>query len=234
MSYINPLVLGDGLLVVTNGGNKLHWCSAEPTTYATAVSLSLVNKAGPTVSSPANRSATGRKVTVSAITDGVCTASGTVTHWALVDTVNSRLLATNTIIPPMPVVSGDTVRSSAFDIGMPAPDGTFLAISGTPVLTAGKDVPYDGFTVPATGGTAPYAFSVASGSLPAGITLNSSTGVVSGTATTLGTSSGIIIRVTDNVGATADLASFSIVVAVATGTLNPSDKVPPSHSRMAI
>ncbi|SDA40347.1 DUF2460 domain-containing protein [Mesorhizobium qingshengii] len=89
-----------------------------------------------------------------------------------------------------------------------------LAISGTPVLIAGKDVAYAGFTVSAVGGALPYVFSVFSGSLPAGLSLDASTGVVSGTATTLGTSSGIVIRVTDNLGATADLASFSIVVVV--------------------
>lgn len=95
-----------------------------------------------------------------------------------------------------------------------APPAT-LAISGTPVLTAGKDVAYAGFTVSGIAGHPPYTYSVHSGSLPAGITLDSSTGVVSGTATTVGTSSGIVIRVTDNVGATADLASFSIDVRVA-------------------
>ncbi|RWN29340.1 MAG: hypothetical protein EOR96_31950 [Mesorhizobium sp.] len=94
-----------------------------------------------------------------------------------------------------------------------APPAT-LAISGTPVLTAGKDVAYAGFTVSGIAGHPPYTYSVHSGSLPAGITLDSSTGVVSGTATTIGTSSGIVIRVTDNVGATADLASFSINVTV--------------------
>lgn len=87
-----------------------------------------------------------------------------------------------------------------------------LAISGTPVLTAIQDAPYAGFTVSAVGGVLPYTFSVHSGSLPTGISLDSSTGVVSGTPTASGTSSGIVIRVTDNVGSTDDLASFSIVV----------------------
>ncbi|RWN51376.1 MAG: LamG domain-containing protein [Mesorhizobium sp.] len=101
-------------------------------------------------------------------------------------------------------------------VGFGASEGSTaaLAIFGSPVLTAGENVPYAGFTVSATGGTAPYTFSVHAGTLPTGITLNSSTGAVAGTPTTAGTSSGIIIRVTDNVGATADLASFSIVVSV--------------------
>lgn len=105
---------------------------------------------------------------------------------------------------PMPFIGGFTQTT------------TPLAISGVPVTSATEDNPYTGFSASASGGTAPYTFSVASGSLPAGITLNSSTGAVSGTPTTPGTSSGIVIRVTDNVGATADLASFSVVVAANT------------------
>ncbi|HXG65578.1 MAG TPA: Ig domain-containing protein [Blastocatellia bacterium] len=42
-------------------------------------------------------------------------------------------------------------------------------------------------TLAATGGVAPYTWSVISGSLPAGLSLNSSTGVISGTPTSAGT-----------------------------------------------
>ena len=61
-----------------------------------------------------------------------------------------------------------------------------LAISGTPVTTGteyehGVGSTYAGFTVTASGGATPYTYSIASGALPAGITLNSSTGAVSGT-----------------------------------------------------
>ncbi|GLS34520.1 hypothetical protein GCM10010869_01080 [Mesorhizobium tianshanense] len=95
------------------------------------------------------------------------------------------------------------------------PPPSVLAISGTPILIAVKDFAYDDFTVSAVGGVLPYTFTVHSGSLPAGISLDSSTGVVSGSPTTLGTSSGIVIRVTDDIGGTDDLASFSIEVVVA-------------------
>lgn len=98
-----------------------------------------------------------------------------------------------------------------------------LEISGTPVTTGieyevaagGASSSYAGFTVTATGGVPPYAYSVASGSLPAGITLNPSTGVVSGTPAlnSEGVYAGIVIRVTDDAENTADLASFSITIA---------------------
>ncbi len=51
-------------------------------------------------------------------------------------------------------------------------------------------------TLAATGGLTPYTWSIMSGSLPAGLTLNSSTGVISGTPTATGTSS-FTVRVTD-------------------------------------
>jgi len=51
---------------------------------------------------------------------------------------------------------------------------------------------------PASGGIPPYTFSIVTGSLPTGLTLNTSTGVVSGTPSALGTSN-FGIKVTDSV-----------------------------------
>ncbi len=64
-------------------------------------------------------------------------------------------------------------------------------------------------TMVATGGTPPYTWSVLSGSLPAGITLDSSTGVISGTPTTPGKST-FEIQVEDSASNTADSSSLSI------------------------
>ncbi len=54
----------------------------------------------------------------------------------------------------------------------------------------------------AVGGQAPYTYAVVVGSLPTGLTLNSTTGVISGTPTAAG-SFNFTIKVTDHVGATA-------------------------------
>lgn len=70
-------------------------------------------------------------------------------------------------------------------------------------------------TISAQGGVSPYTFAVASGSLPAGLSLNTSTGVISGTPTTAGTSS-FTIKATDTNGSTGT-TNFSITVAPASG-----------------
>jgi hypothetical protein len=61
------------------------------------------------------------------------------------------------------------------------------------------------YTLTVTGGQAPYIYSVSSGKLPAGITLNASTGAISGTPTavTSGNSGNIIFEVIDSAGAIA-------------------------------
>ncbi|WP_168207888.1 DUF11 domain-containing protein [Spirosoma sp. KCTC 42546] len=69
-----------------------------------------------------------------------------------------------------------------------------LTTTGLPIGTVGQAY---SATLTATGGTAPYSFSLASGSLPAGITLNPTTGVLSGIPTNSGSFS-TSIRITDS------------------------------------
>lgn len=61
-----------------------------------------------------------------------------------------------------------------------------LVITTTSLPNARRNKNYSR-TVAATGGLAPYTWSVVLGSLPSGLTLNASTGVISGKATTIGT-----------------------------------------------
>lgn len=53
-------------------------------------------------------------------------------------------------------------------------------------------------SIAVTGGTTPYTWSVSSGSLPAGLTLDTSTGAISGTPTSAAVSSSFTISVTDS------------------------------------
>ena len=85
-------------------------------------------------------------------------------------------------------------------------------ITTTSLPNAQRNVGYSQ-TVHATGGVTPYIWSVASGALPAGLTLNGSTGVISGSPTKKGTSS-FVVRVRDSQGVPAeDTQSLSIRVA---------------------
>lgn len=124
MPFLNDRVLDNGLSVLDTEADELHICSQEPTTYAEAVTTySLGNKAAPTVGAPADGSPNGRAVTVSAISDGTVTANGTATHWALVDSVNSRLLAAESLASGVAVTTGagETFSLGSFTIRKPDP-----------------------------------------------------------------------------------------------------------------
>lgn len=71
-----------------------------------------------------------------------------------------------------------------------------LSITTTSLPAANIGVSYT-TTITATGGVSPYTFAITTGSLPTGLTLNSATGVLSGTPTTAGAFS-VIITVTDS------------------------------------
>ncbi|WP_028048162.1 putative Ig domain-containing protein [Cellulomonas sp. URHD0024] len=77
--------------------------------------------------------------------------------------------------------------SSTVGYTMAVTAGTVPTITTTALTAPVVSVPYS-FKL-ATTGTAPLTFSVAAGALPPGLTLSSSTGVISGTATTVGTTS---------------------------------------------
>jgi hypothetical protein len=121
MGVLHNDVLDNGLFVLTDDANALHWCSAEPADYADALALSLGNRASPTVSAPGARAPSGRKVTVAAVMNGDGTGDGTITHWALLDTVGERLLAAAPVDVPKATNIGDTITSAAFELGIPGP-----------------------------------------------------------------------------------------------------------------
>jgi hypothetical protein len=120
MAFLADRVLDLGLNVPDTEATRLDICSQEPTTYAEATSTyTLGNKTSLSIGAPGARTPTGRKVTVAAFTDGTVTATGTATHWAIVDTTNSRLLATGTLSASQVVTNGNAFSLGAFDLGIP-------------------------------------------------------------------------------------------------------------------
>lgn len=122
MATLNDRVFDNGLTVLDTEANAIHVTSSEATDYTDATSTStLGNSTSLSVGAPADRTGGGRKVTVAAITDGSITATGTATHYAIVDTSNTRLLATGTLTASQSVTSGNTFTLATFDIGIPDP-----------------------------------------------------------------------------------------------------------------
>lgn len=93
--------------------------------------------------------------------------------------------------------------------------GQALQLTGTPVTTGTVNVVY-GFTVTASHGTPPYTYSQSGGPTLTGVSIDSSptTGgkAFSGTPTVQGLYSGIVLTVTDHVGAKASLPAFNVLI----------------------
>lgn len=122
MATLADRVFDNGLTVLDTEANRLDICSAAPTTYTEATSTyTLGNKTSLSIGAPADRTGGGREVTVAAFTDGSVTGTGTAAYYAIVDTTNSRLLATGSLSSSQSVTSGNTFSISSFKIGIPDP-----------------------------------------------------------------------------------------------------------------
>jgi subtilisin family serine protease len=107
-----------------------------------------------------------------------------------------------------------TPSGSEYNITVSSPSGTetftypVTIITGT--LSAGsRDIPYSQ-TIQVSGGFPPHAWSVISGSLPAGLSLDGSSGVISGTPSSGGTFN-FTVKVTDSQG-NENSKSFQIII----------------------
>jgi hypothetical protein len=107
--------------------------------------------------------------------------------------------------------------TKVFTLTITAPAGTVTITIGSPLRNSCIDIQYVQ-SLAAGGGTGPYAWTVAGGALPAGLSL-STAGVISGTPSLAGTFT-VTIRATDMAGATAT-RDFVLVVAGP----NPAERV---------
>lgn len=117
MPFINDRLYDLGLNVLDTEANRLDICSSEPATFAAATTtVSLGNKTTLSIGAPAAGSPSGRKVTIAAFSDGTVTATGTATHYAITDTVNSRLLVTGPLSASQVVTFGNSFSIPENDV----------------------------------------------------------------------------------------------------------------------
>lgn len=151
-------------------------------------------------------------------------SSGAGVTWSLSPTTGSLAGSTTTsttYTAPPSVASATTVGVTATSVTYPTQSATLkITIEPAPeILTMSLpsgsiNGAYDG-VVTATGGVAPFTWSVASGALPAGLSLaasNTNTVAIAGTPTTVGMSAPFTIKVTDSTGASAVSPSYTIDV----------------------
>jgi hypothetical protein len=129
---------------------------------------------------------------------------------------SARAKAPGTSRPKAATVSNGSQAVAALPARMTTTRNS-VAFTVSSALPGGQvSAPYSGFLW-ATGGTAPYSWSVTAGSLPAGLSLDSSTGIISGTPTASGTSS-FTVTATDS-SSTAQTATADLSITV--------DAIPP-------
>jgi hypothetical protein len=126
MATLSAYVLDNGLQAIDALADKIFVCSQEPTTYSEATTTGTYalgvkdfGSAGGAINGTmADATPSGRKIVTNAITSGSILTAGTVTAWALVDSANSRLLATGTVTS-LAITSG-TFDMNAITITEPA------------------------------------------------------------------------------------------------------------------
>jgi len=102
-----------------------------------------------------------------------------------------------------------------------------LTVTPGPTITGGGNLPAAEATAPysqtltATGGTTPFTWTVTDGSLPVGLSLNPTSGTISGTPTTTG-SFNFTVTLTDSLGVSAPSKAFKLKVTGGLGITTPS------------
>jgi hypothetical protein len=141
-------------------------------------------------------SATGNSPATTLTATGTTASSVTVTATSIKDPTKSASTSSITVNPALAITT---------------PAGAFVA--GT------TNAVYAGATIAASGGTGTKTFAIASGALPTGLTINSSTGAISGTPTGTAGTATFTVRVTDSATTPASASSGSYTITISAAPL---------------
>ena len=199
----------------TGGSPSLSSLACTPTTLssgaasACTVTLTQAAPAGGTAVSLSSSNTAALTVPAAAT---VLAGSSSATFSAVAGSVSTNQTATIT-------ATAGTSKSVAITVTAPPAPQPALAITSSSLPGGELQVPYSA-TLVATGGSAPYSWTVLSGQLPDGLSLTSSTGGILGTPTVANFFS-VVIQVSDQAGATVS-ADFSINIGTNIGTVVPT------------
>lgn len=207
-----------------------------------------------TIAQPAAKPSSSLDITTATLPDGSVSAAYTVSlgatggtspyHWSI---TAGHLPAGLSLAANTGIISGTPSSSGTYSLGITAtdlssptqsetvtltlsiaappvtPNPLSISSSGVPAGTIGLS--YSSY-LQATGGTAPYTWSIVSGSLPGGLNLSSATGQISGTPNASGTSD-FTVSVSDSAGSTqTKTASLSLVVAPSSLAITSAANLP--------
>jgi len=113
--------------------------------------------------------------------------------------------------------SSSTALSATANLTLTISSPTGLAVTTTSLPNGQVGVAYRA-TLAAAGGITPYSWTITSGSLPAGLSLATATGVISGSPTSIVTASPITVTATD-AGSPAATQSAALTITIASATL---------------
>src|ERR1022692_1927618 len=235
--YANPAFGSSWSVVITAGTTKPLFGSAtspnmEIDIQATATGSAPVHDLTVVFSDTGFGPTSGR---FSALLTGQALApssDGTVTFDTYYDAGNNVAAVTSPLTASggIPGPAYSVLDQGGFIVGAPYSLTEVVTISGTPAANyslganlqslnlacAGGSgqvgTPYSS-TLAASGGCMPYTFSIISGSLPPGLTLNTNTGAITGTPTQAG-SFPYVAQVTDCAGRTADTSNLNCVITI--------------------